>query len=70
MRRVAVVGSGISGLAAAHSLAGEAAITLFEAEAWFGGHAHTVDVRLACTFLSTTPFSQPEATLQKSASMR
>ena len=46
MRRIAVIGSGISGLAAAHSLAGEAAVTLFEAEAWFGGHAHTVDVRL------------------------
>ena len=46
MRRIAVIGSGIAGLAAAHSLAGEAAVTLFEADAWFGGHAHTVDVRL------------------------
>ena len=46
MRRIAVIGSGISGLAAAHSLAGEAAVTLFEAERWFGGHAHTVDLRL------------------------
>jgi uncharacterized protein len=46
MRRVAVIGSGISGLAAAHSLAGHAAVTLFEAGPWFGGHAHTVDVRL------------------------
>ncbi len=26
--------------------------------------------RLSCTFFSTTPFSQPEATLQKSASNR
>ena len=46
MRRVAVIGSGISGLAVAHGLASEAAVTLFEAERWFGGHAHTVDVRL------------------------
>ena len=46
MRRIAVIGSGISGLAVAHSLAGEAAVTLFEAERWFGGHAHTVDLRL------------------------
>jgi predicted NAD/FAD-binding protein len=46
MRRVAVIGSGISGLAVAHELAREAAITLFEAEGWFGGHAHTVDVRI------------------------
>ncbi len=43
-RRVAVVGSGISGLAAAHALAGEGRVTLFESERWFGGHAHTVDV--------------------------
>ena len=46
MRRVAVVGSGISGLAAAHALAGEARVTLFEAGDYFGGHTHTVDVTL------------------------
>jgi predicted NAD/FAD-binding protein len=46
MKRVAVVGSGISGLAAAHALAGEARVTLFEAGRHFGGHAHTVDVTL------------------------
>lgn len=46
MKRVAVVGSGIAGLAAAHSLAGEAQVTLFEAGSHFGGHTHTVDVRL------------------------
>ncbi len=45
-RRVAVVGSGIAGLAAAHALASEARVTLFESERWFGGHAHTVDVEL------------------------
>jgi uncharacterized protein len=46
MNRVAVVGSGISGLAAAHGLAGLARITLFEAGSHFGGHTHTVDVTL------------------------
>jgi uncharacterized protein len=46
MRRVAVIGSGISGLAAAHRLAGDAQVTLYEAGAWFGGHTHTVDVTL------------------------
>jgi predicted NAD/FAD-binding protein len=46
MRRVAVVGSGISGLAVAHGLAGSAQVTLFEAADYFGGHTHTVDVTL------------------------
>ena len=44
--RIAIVGSGISGLAAAHRLAGEAEVTLFEAGDYFGGHTHTVDVSL------------------------
>ena len=44
--RVAIVGSGISGLAAAHKLRGMAEITLFEAGDYFGGHTHTVDVTL------------------------
>jgi len=46
MRRIAVVGSGISGLAAAHALASDADVTLFEAGDHFGGHTHTVDVTL------------------------
>ena len=45
-RKVAVVGSGISGLSAAHSLLGHAEVTLFEAGSYFGGHTHTVDVTL------------------------
>ncbi len=45
-RRVAVVGSGIAGLAAAWQLAGDAQVTLFEADRHFGGHAHTVDVTI------------------------
>lgn len=44
--RVAIVGSGISGLAAAHTLQGLADLTLFEAGDYFGGHTHTVDMTL------------------------
>ena len=44
--KIAIVGSGISGLAAAHALQGRADITLFEAGDYFGGHTHTVDVTL------------------------
>ncbi|MEO8058975.1 MAG: FAD-dependent oxidoreductase [Burkholderiales bacterium] len=46
MRRIAVIGSGISGLAVAYGLAGHARVTLFEAGDYFGGHTHTVDVTL------------------------
>jgi predicted NAD/FAD-binding protein len=46
MRRVAIIGSGISGLAVAHGLQGQASVTLFEAGDYFGGHTHTVDVTL------------------------
>lgn len=44
--KIAVIGSGISGLAAAHALRGRAEVTLLEAGDYFGGHTHTVDVRL------------------------
>ncbi len=44
--KVVVVGSGISGLAAAHALRGKADITLLEAGDYFGGHTHTVNVTL------------------------
>ena len=46
MRRVAVVGSGIAGLAVAHALRNSARVTLFEADRRFGGHANTVDLTL------------------------
>jgi predicted NAD/FAD-binding protein len=44
--RIAIVGSGISGLAVAHTLKGRADVTLFEAGSYFGGHTHTVDITL------------------------
>ncbi len=45
--RVAVVGSGISGLACAWLLARPHQVTLFEAAHRLGGHTHTVDVSVA-----------------------
>lgn len=45
-QRVAVVGSGIAGLSAAHALARHSEVTLYEAGAYFGGHANTVDIEL------------------------
>jgi predicted NAD/FAD-binding protein len=44
--KLAIVGSGISGLAVAHTLQNHADITVFEAGDYFGGHTHTVDVTL------------------------
>lgn len=41
-RRIAVIGGGISGMAAAHLLAADNAVVLFEAEGRLGGHARTV----------------------------
>jgi len=45
-QRIAVIGSGISGLSAAWLLARQYPVTLFEAQDWLGGHTHTVDVEL------------------------
>jgi len=42
--KIAIVGSGISGLTCAHLLHAEHDITLFEANDYVGGHTHTIDV--------------------------
>ena len=42
LRRIAVIGAGISGMAAAHLLAPDHKVVLFEAAASLGGHAVTV----------------------------
>ncbi len=44
--KIAIVGSGISGLGAAHALSDDARITLYESGPRLGGHTNTVDVTL------------------------
>ena len=46
-QRIAIVGSGISGLTAAYLLGRKHDITVFEANDYIGGHTHTVTVRPA-----------------------
>lgn len=45
-RQIAVIGSGVSGLVAAHVLSRHDEVTLFEADSRLGGHAHTHDVEI------------------------
>lgn len=46
MKRIAIIGSGISGMAAAWLLREHHTVTLFEANDYLGGHTNTVDVTL------------------------
>ena len=44
--RIAIVGTGVSGLVAGHYLQREHQVTLFEAADYAGGHTNTIDVEL------------------------
>ena len=44
--KIAIIGSGISGLTAAYLLNRQHDIQVFEASSWIGGHTHTVDVEV------------------------
>mgnify|MGYP006152541639 CR=1 FL=1 len=43
--KIAVIGSGISGLSAAHFLSKKYNVDLFEKDNHFGGHAYTIDIQ-------------------------
>ena len=43
--KIAVVGSGISGLSAAYYLSKKHTVDLFEKENHFGGHSYTIDIQ-------------------------
>jgi predicted NAD/FAD-binding protein len=43
--KIAIIGSGISGMTAAYLLHGDHDIEVFEANDYIGGHTHTIDVR-------------------------
>lgn len=45
--RIAVIGSGIAGMASAWLLSRQHEVTLYEANAYIGGHTHTHEVKLA-----------------------
>lgn len=45
--KIAIIGSGISGLTCAYLLRDKYAVTLYEQNDYFGGHTHTLDVETA-----------------------
>ncbi|MDN5566560.1 MAG: FAD-dependent oxidoreductase [Psychrobacter sp.] len=45
-KRIAIIGSGVSGLTCAHYLAKLHEVTIFEANDYIGGHVNTIDVTL------------------------
>lgn len=54
--RIAIVGSGVSGLVTALVLGEEHEVTVFEANDYIGGHTHTVDVSLDGDYAVDTGF--------------
>ncbi|WP_352258482.1 FAD-dependent oxidoreductase [Psychrobacter sp. TB55-MNA-CIBAN-0194] len=45
-KRIAIIGSGVSGLTCAHYLVAQHDVTVFEADDYVGGHVNTIDVAL------------------------
>ena len=56
-KRIAIIGSGISGLVSAYLLSEHHDVTLFEANDYLGGHTHTLPVTIGNdTYLIDTGF--------------
>jgi uncharacterized protein len=51
MSRIAVIGAGISGMAAAYLLSQKHEVSLFEKESRLGGHTHTHEIETSCGVL-------------------
>lgn len=51
-KRIAVIGSGISGLTSAYILSKNHDVSLFEANDYLGGHTHTIPVQMNETIYS------------------
>ena len=45
--KIAIIGTGIAGLTAAHLLSPDHDLTVFEANDYLGGHTHTIQVQTA-----------------------
>ena len=53
--KIAIIGSGISGLSAAYYLSKKHHVDLFEKQDHFGGHSYTIDVEYDICLLYTSP---------------
>ena len=56
MPKIAIIGSGVSGLTCAYYLKDSHAVTMFESNDYLGGHVNTLDVTVTERSLFDNPF--------------